>query len=254
MRGRRIPLTAARKLVVDWMRLTVPSVPVQRVMDISRLVAARAKLADRPPWAALFIKAFGLVSADTPALRRSYVKLPRPHLFEYPVSLASFVFEREHDGEDIILIKLIRAPEDKTISAISEIIRQLKAEPVEKDATYRRMVSLARLPMPLRRMLLFVGLNLGRQRGKHFGTFGISVYSGLGAESLHPLSPLTALLNYGVIDADGRVAVRIVYDHRVLDGANVAGALARLEERLNGDIVGELEGSSGPSANDVGAH
>ncbi len=68
----------------------------------------------------------------------------------------------------------------------------------------------------------------------------MSVYSGLGAESLHPLSPLTTTLNYGVIDSQGRVQVRLVYDHRVLDGATVARALVRLEEVLNQEMVGEL--------------
>ena len=33
----------------------------------------------------------------------------------------------------------------------------------------------------------------------------MSVYSGLGAESLHPLSPLTTTLNYGVIRPDGAI-------------------------------------------------
>ncbi len=47
------------------------------------------------------------------------------------------------------------------------------------------------------------------------GTFGVSVYSGLGARSLHPISPLTTTLNYGTIGKDGDVSVRIVYDHRV---------------------------------------
>jgi hypothetical protein len=72
------------------------------------------------------------------------------------------------------------------------------------------------------------------------GTMGLSAYSGLGAESLHPLSPLTTTLNYGVIGADGAVDVRIVYDHRVLDGSTVAGALAALDEVLSGDILAEL--------------
>ena len=71
--------------------------------------------------------------------------------------------------------------------------------------------------------------------------FGVSVYSGLGAESLHPISPLTGTLNYGPIQPDGSVSVRLVYDHRVVDGANVARALAFMEEALNGEIASELE-------------
>jgi pyruvate/2-oxoglutarate dehydrogenase complex dihydrolipoamide acyltransferase (E2) component len=72
------------------------------------------------------------------------------------------------------------------------------------------------------------------------GTFGVSVYSALGSESLHPLSPLTTTLNYGVIGRRGGVTVRLIYDHRVLDGSAVARALADLEEVLNGPIAAEL--------------
>ena len=80
------------------------------------------------------------------------------------------------------------------------------------------------------------------------GTFGVSVYAGLGAEGLHPLSPLTSTLNYGVIQADGTVSVRITYDHRVVDGARVARALGRLETILNREIVAELEQEAQASA------
>jgi len=96
------------------------------------------------------------------------------------------------------------------------------------------------VPRPLRRLLWWVGLNIGRQRANFFGTFGVSVYSALNAESLHPLSPLTALLNWGVIDRNGRVTVRIMYDHRVMDGATIARALGRMEEILNSAILEEL--------------
>ena len=97
------------------------------------------------------------------------------------------------------------------------------------------------MPWPLRRLLWWIGLNIGRQRGNFFGTFGVSVYSALNAESLHPLSPLTALLNYGVVGRDGHLAVRIMYDHRVMDGAIVARALGRMEEILNSIILEEVQ-------------
>ena len=58
--------------------------------------------------------------------------------------------------------------------------------------------------------------------------------------ALHPLSPLTTTLTYGVIGPDGSCDVRLVYDHRVLDGAVVARALARLEEELTGPVCDEL--------------
>ena len=43
-----------------------------------------------------------------------------------------------------------------------------------------------------RRLLWWTALNLsGRHRARLMGTFGVSVYAGLGAASLHPLSVLT---------------------------------------------------------------
>ena len=63
----------------------------------------------------------------------------------------------------------------------------------------------------------------------------------LNAESLHPLSTYTALLNYGVIDGNGHVTARIIYDHRVMDGATIARALQRMEEILNSVVLEEVQ-------------
>jgi hypothetical protein len=41
------------------------------------------------------------------------------------------------------------------------------------------------------------------------------------------------------------LAVRIIYDHRVMDGATVARALARLDQVLNQDIANELRSLAG---------
>ena len=98
---------------------------------------------------------------------------------------------------------------------------------------------------PVRRALFWLGLNLPRTRPGKFGTFGLSSYSALGAQSLHPLSPITTTLNYGPVQDDGTVLVRIVYDHRALDGSTVARALAALDEVFNAELVQELRGEDG---------
>jgi hypothetical protein len=124
---------------------------------------------------------------------------------------------------------------------LNEELRHYKEAPLETIGLVRRALTVSRLPRPLRRLLWWIGLNWwGRQRARFMGTFGLSSYSALGAESLHPLSPLTTTLNYGVIDENGMVPVRIIYDHRVMDGATVARALALLEHTLNHDIRAEL--------------
>jgi hypothetical protein len=81
----------------------------------------------------------------------------------------------------------------------------------------------------------------GLKRSKRFGTFGLSSYGALGAEQIHPISPLTTTLTYGPIEPDtGRVIVKLIYDHRVLDGAYVARRLRDVEDVLNGPILDEL--------------
>ena len=65
-------------------------------------------------------------------------------------------------------------------------------------------------------MVWWLGLNLSRYRALFFGTFGFSVYSATesGIAASADAGDDTSL-NYGVIDADGNVNVRIIYDHRV---------------------------------------
>ena len=241
MRGRTIPLSPVRKLVVDLTLLAAPSVPVQRFMNVAPLIAARAAAKNRPAWSIIFAKAYALVAEEMPLFRRAYVKLPTPRLYEYPVSTLSMVVEREYGGEMVVLTTLIRDPAKLSLAKLSAMVREAQARPIGEIRSFKRMLDLARWPTPIRRLIWWLGLNIGRQRGNYFGSYGVTVYSNLGSESLHPLSPLTGTLNYGVIAADGTVAVRIMYDHRVLDGSMVARALAAIETALNGPILDELK-------------
>ena len=242
MRGRVVPLTRSRRLICDLMHFAagVPSVPVQRTMNLAPVVAARAACVHRPPWTAIFAKAFALVAEETPPLRQAYCKFPWPHLYEYPESVASIMIEREVEGAPAVLALRIKGPSTRSLVDLGVVIREAMTAPIESVSSFHRALQISGWPKPIRRAAWWLGLNVGRQRPNYFGTFGVSVYSSLGAESLHPLSPLTATVNYGVIAADGTVDVRIVYDHRVLDGATVARALARMERVLNATICSEL--------------
>src|SRR5437763_16994588 len=87
--GRKIALSAPRRVMCDLLAYAkaIPSVPVQRLMHIPDLVAARARLAqtqDAPSWCAIFTKAYGLMAVRYPELRRAYMPFPRAHLYEHP--------------------------------------------------------------------------------------------------------------------------------------------------------------------------
>lgn len=243
MRGRALKLSAARRLVCDLMRFSIgiPRVTVQRRMNLGPLQAARMAQQSRSSWTVLFLKGYALLAHEMPDLRRAYIKLPRPQLYEFPVSVASVAHEREHDGERVVLLSMIRCPESCSIAELEASFHAARSLPVMEIKDFRRALKMARAPAPIRWLLMWLGLNIGRQRARFFGTFQLSVYSGLGAESLNPLTPLTTLLNYGPIGEDGSVDVRIHYDHRVMDGANVARALVRFEEILNNAVANEVQ-------------
>lgn len=242
MKGRPQKISGPRRLVGDLLRFSVgiPRVTVQRRMNLAPILKARSEHVRRPSWTVLFLKGYALLGQEVPELRRAYVKLPWPRFYEYQQSVASIAHEREHEGERIVLLATVRRPEHRTISELQALIDEVRSRPVLEIKEFRRALKFARLPLPMRWTLMWLGLNIARRRARHFGTFQLSVYSGLGAESLNPLTPLTTLLNWGPIDEDGTVNVRILYDHRVMDGANVARALVRLEELLNGAIVAEV--------------
>ncbi len=244
-KGRRIRLSPYRRFMADMLHyaMQVPAVPVERRMVLEPLAIVRKQMGEqRPSWTALFVKGFGLVAEEFAEFRRAYIKLPRPHLYEHPVSICAVAVERLHRGEHIVLAGLVRAPERQPVQAIHEYLQRLKEAPIESIGYFRRLQFTSQLPRPVRRLLWWTTLNWsGYKRAKRLGTCGVSSYGRLGSEQLRPLCPLTSLLTFGPIDEVGRVRVRIIYDHRVMDGAQVARALCRLEEQMNEQLAGELE-------------
>ena len=219
----------------------IPTVPVQRRMSLAPLVAARAKCRQRVRWMAIFTKAYAMVAQEFPELRRAYIKIPWCLLYEYPTSRAVILIERDYNGEPGIVLVSIKDPARESLRYITDRLEHASRAPVEQLRDLHRWIWFFRLPTAIRRVAWWIGLNWGRQRGNFFGTFGVSVYSALGADSLHPLAPITTVLNYGVISNSGEVDVRIIYDHRVMNGTTIARALVRMEEILSSAIVEELE-------------
>ena len=167
--------------------------------------------------------------------------LPWARLYEHPETIVSIAVERQYQGENGVFFGHVNAPEKLGVMALEAKLRHFKDTPVESVEDFWYTTLITRLPKPLRRFLWWYVTQIrGFRKSLWLGTFGISVYSGLGAESLHPISPLTTVINYGVIQPTGEVTVRIVYDHRAMDGSTIARALGRLEKVMNGEILAEL--------------
>jgi len=243
-KGRSIPISGPRRFINDLVHFArrVPSVPVSRTMSVRRLMEPRRLHPAKPSWATLFMKAYALVAAGHPPLRRAMLTWPRPWIYQHPQSLCSLAVERLVDGEEGVFVGLFRAPEAQSIGQIQQSVDTYKNDPLESIGYFRQALRVSRVPSTLRRFLWWATLNIsGVKRSKRFGTFGLTTYGSLGAESLHPISPLTTTLTFGPIDPGGVVCVKIIYDHRVLDGAYVARRLLDLEAALHGPVLDELQ-------------
>jgi hypothetical protein len=239
--GHRIRLSVARRMVADfmWAVSDVGRVSVTRPVAFRDLMTARGKLGAGPSWTAIFVKGFALVAAEIPELRRVYLKLPWPHLYEYADSTVGILHERWIMGDLGLLPLRFHKPDAFPVGELSAMIRRATTAPLEDIRFHRKLVAVARLPLLARRLILGVCLNVPRLR-REIGTYGVSSAARWRTDLGTSRTPQPCLLSYGPADADGNVVVRLTFDHRVFDGAVAGRAIARLEEVLNSSILEEL--------------
>lgn len=233
-----------RRLVGDLLHFAkrVPAVTFERTFRLRALQEFRASMPFRPGWTALFVKAFAKLAGEFRDLRTSHLNYPWPRLVEHDHQVASVAVEKTIDGQPVVMFAKVRSPETRTLWNIDAKLKRAKDCAVEELAPFRAARSLSRLPCFIRRLVWWAALEWsGQWRQRKCGTFGVSSCGMLGAESLNLLSPLTASLTFGPVSPKGRVRVRIIFDHRVCDGAVVARALTRLEEIMGEEILAELK-------------
>jgi hypothetical protein len=194
------------------------------------------------------MKAYALVGAEHAPLRRSLLEFPWARVYEHPWMNCALAIERTYLGEAGVFVGIFRAPEQQSLVQLQQAVDWYKNETLEKVGFYRMALRFSHIPRPLRRFLWWGTLNIsGYKRCKRFGTFGLSSYGSLGAEQVHPISPLSTTLTYGPIDpVTGHVVVKLIYDHRVLDGAYIARRLLDIDEALKGPILAELHEKQPP--------
>jgi len=196
--------------------------------------AVRAAGGAPVPTAAYVVKAWAECCRDLPELRRSYVTLPWPRLYEHPISVASLIVERDFDGEKAVLPTRIKAPAERSLDEVAQEIMLAATAPIESLQRNREILRVSRLPRVLRRLSWWLVFNWPRHRQYYVGTFGVSALGHLGATIMNPVSPVTTCVCYGPFGADGAVQIAVGFDHRAMDGAVVARGMALLEEKLRG--------------------
>ena len=242
-RGRTVPLSPARRMVNELVHhgRKVPSIPLARACCIAEVAEARRRAGTGVSWVAVFMKAYALTAQRHPVLRRAYLPYPYPRLYEHPHSTCTVLIERQWEGEAVVLGAKVLAPENTPLARIDDHLRRFREDDVRAVSPFRQVLRLGRLPWPVRRFAFWSSLNFsGRKRAKRFGTFMLSSLGGYGVDQMHPITPHTTYLSFGPIQPDGRVTVRVIYDHRVMDGGHVARALVDLEHVLNTTLAGEV--------------
>jgi pyruvate/2-oxoglutarate dehydrogenase complex dihydrolipoamide acyltransferase (E2) component len=249
--GEIIRLSKARRALVAMLRYAqkIPTIPVARRINVGALAQARRQQSSPHSWSAIFIRAYGIVCSRYPHLRRAWLSWPYPRLYEHPHCVCGIAVERDWEGEKVVLKGLIRKPEDTTLEQLGEILHRLQKADVWSISSFRSSLRFGAVPRWLQGWMMWQKLDVnGKKRVKYIGTFGFSNYGMLGAESLHPVGPTTTAMTLSPITPDGDVTVKLVYDHRVLDGSYIARSLAHLEEVLHQTLLPELQGQAGGAA------
>jgi hypothetical protein len=227
--------------MMDFSR-EIPLIPFERRMQLAELVAARNCCSIKPSWCGIFTKALAIVGQRIPVFRRAYLKFPRPRLYEHPYSVACVVIERDVLGDLGVIFCLIRKPHELPLTEIDGRILMYQKDPLNKHGTTRKIVRVSKLPRWLRHLGWWYQLNCdGTIRAYNSGTYGVSVTAGHGATALSLETPLTSTLHYGIFEADGSLACRMTFDHRVMDGGDMARILVELESVLRTEMLAEVK-------------
>src|SRR5260370_17894587 len=168
-RGRTLPLSTARKMVVEMLRHArrVRSIRVARTINIGAVAEARQQAWPAPSWTAVFVRAYALLGQREATLRRAFIPWPWPHVYEHPHTVAAVIVEREWAGETVLLGAKLRAPEEMSLVTIDSYLRRFKETPVLQVSDFRQTLRIGRLPGFLRRFTFWHSLYLsGLKRAK----------------------------------------------------------------------------------------
>lgn len=242
MAGRKLPFPSERKLILDICHFSreVPSFPVEMTMRLDELAAARLVTQVRVSWAAIFVRAMGLLGVEYPVLRQSYLKWPWPHIYEHPTGVASIAIHRQGPQSPFVAVGRIERPEHKSLANIQVDIANYQNRPVE--LAFREQLRFSKLPVLVRRLTWNIFLNAwGRKKAHKFGTFSVSTLAGYHVANRRHPCVLSYSLSYARVEADGSCDVTLQCDHRIIDGALAAEMLNRLHEILRTEIRDELQ-------------
>jgi hypothetical protein len=210
-------------------------------INIAPLLAARGTRLPPAGWTAIWTKSLALVARRRPELRTLCLPLPWARLYIHPDIVCTVVIERTWQDAAAVFFEQVAAPDRRSLRELDEMLRRLKQQPVESVGSFRRLIRYARLPVLLRRLIWSLALNWsGSLRMRYFGSAALNPFP-VGGHVTQSAMPVSFMLYFGLIEANGDADIQIFYDHRVMDGVEAYRIVRDLEATMNRDIVAELK-------------
>ncbi|MBF0501046.1 MAG: 2-oxo acid dehydrogenase subunit E2 [Candidatus Riflebacteria bacterium] len=253
-------LYSDRYLIWDLLRETDPYYLNHHLFDTD-MTAIETDIAARqasgrviPSYIAYTLAAYARTLTDFPELN-SYLRIyPFTRLAVYDGVDIAITIERIWNGRRIILLGLLRDAQKLTVDEIQEFLRRWRDEPLESLDEFTRYRSLLRVPAFCRWYLFQIFCKpfptLMRQM---VGTTAFTSIGRHGTTFTTPLSPRTCTLSLGRVEPRPRVStdktgeemlsygsvraalsawLTLTYDHRIIDGVDVARAGDTIRTRI----------------------
>lgn len=232
------------------------SVPTYFFLDIDmtwveELRATLAKNGIRVTATAFLLKAIAIAQRAHPDTRTALLPFGRTVVFNDIV--AGFTVERFIGSQPTLFFGAIKEPDTKSISEISEELRVHAEQDVDSVAGLDLQSKFTWMPWWMRRMILWVGLQIPSIRLQCLGaTFGLSSLGKFGIKAMIPPCVSTSTFGVGAIEKrpvvlNGQIEIRkmmtltLNFDHRIIDGAPAARFLNDVQKLLEGGLEKYLQ-------------
>lgn len=215
-------------------------------VDMSRVMADRARRPDRPSYVAYVIRAVARVIERHPEANVLITGRLFPRLARLPRINAKFTLDKTIDGQRVVVSAVIEDANRASVGQIQERVDYFKDRPVEACPEFAPLLRLQSLPVWLGRRLFALAMRSPARKSRLQGSFAVTSLGHLPVLRFAPMVGATLTFGVGAIAdrpvvVDGAVTTRplmtltMAFDHRVLDGAVSAQILTSIKTSLEED-------------------
>lgn len=174
---------------------------------------------------------------------------PTKRIITFKSLSAKVTVEREVDGIPVVFPGLIENVDQLTVLEIEQILRYYSETPIGEIPLFKKILRMDRYPAFIRN--IWIKTTALRTEGLHklLGSFTVTSLGKYGIDVFFPLIASTITLGVGAVKdrpvvKTGKIVIHpvitlnLIFDHRVVDGANAARLLEMIRKRLEtGDYL-----------------